>query len=103
MERRVRALEQRIGSADDVCGPLAIIAPNSWSDEDREAWERRDILHDQDLHDDLIEKYSGIRPQLCRGDRPQITVLIVPAPAEVEEADEATRAAWRAGVRSRRP
>jgi hypothetical protein len=37
MERRVRTLEQRIGSADDICGRLVIVAPNSWSDADRAA------------------------------------------------------------------
>jgi hypothetical protein len=103
MERRVRALEQRIGRADDACGPLAIIAPNSWSDADRAAWERAEILHDGTTHDDLIEKYSGHRPQPCRGHRPHITVLIIPAPAEVEEASEGERAAWRERVSSRRP
>ena len=96
MERRLSKLEQCIGSNDDAYCRLVIVAPNSWSDADRAAWERAEILHDGALHDDLIETYSGVRPQPCRGHRPHINIMIVPAPHAVEEADEATRATWRA-------
>jgi len=92
MERRISALEQRCIPTPDL-GRLAIICPNAWSDQDRELWQRSEILHDQDLHDDLVEKYSGHRP----GRRPGVdNVVIVPAPQDVEDADEATRAQWRA-------
>jgi hypothetical protein len=92
MERRISNLEQRLGGGDDDDGsPLVIIAPNAWSDADRDAWERADILHDEDLSADLIEIHSGVRPRPCRSG---FSVIVVPAPAEVEEADEATRAEW---------
>ena len=94
MERRLDRLEQRLGGSGEDCGQLAIIAPNSWSDADREAWERAEILHDATTHDDLIEKYSGHRPRPCRA----VVVMIVPAPAKVERASEEDRAAWRAQV-----
>jgi hypothetical protein len=92
MERRVSALEQRFGPTPDP-GRLVIIAPNSWADQDRDAWERAEILHDADAKDELIEKYTGIRPTRRIG---VINVVVVPAPQAIEEADEATRAAWRA-------
>lgn len=96
MERRISALERRCIPTPDL-GRLAIVAPNSWSDADRELWQRCEILHDQDLHDDLIEKYTGHRP----GRRPGVVnVVIVPAPAEVEQASEDERAAWREAQRT---
>jgi hypothetical protein len=99
VERRISALEQRCGPRPDP-GRLAIIAPNCWSDDDRDAWERAEILHDQDLHDDLIEKYTGHRP----GRRPgMVNVVIVPAQTWVEESSEDERAAWRGRVSSRHP
>jgi hypothetical protein len=91
MERRIRGLEQRFGPAPDP-GQLAIIAPNSWSDQDQALWQRAEILHDTDRQDDLIEANSGIRPTRRPG---RVSVVIVPAPDSVEHADEATRAAWR--------
>ena len=94
---RIRRMEDHFGMPSDgegECGPIPIFAPNSWSDEDRDLWERASILHDQELHDDLIERNTGIRPSRCPG---RITGLIVPAPVQVEQADEATRAEWRAG------
>ena len=95
MERRLDRVSRAFGGADD-CGPLAIIAPNSWSDADRAAWQRAGILPDDTTRADLIEKYTGHRPRPCHAHRPHITVVIVPAPVAVEEADEAARAAWRA-------
>ena len=95
MERRLDRLSRAFG-ADDDCGPLALITPNSWSDADRAAWERAEILHDDTTRADLIERYSGTGPRPCHAARPHITTVIVPAPLAVEEADEATRAAWRA-------
>ena len=95
MERRVRMLERRLGLTPDA-GRLGIVAPNAWSDRDRDAWERAEILHDTAAQDDLIEANSGIRPVRRLG---VVSVVIVPAPQAVEEADEATRAAWRQGVR----
>jgi hypothetical protein len=103
MDRRVRNLEQRFGSSEDDCGRLAIIAPNSWSDADRELWQRGEILHEADSHDDLIEKYTGHRPRSCRRHRVHINVVIVPAPEEVEEVSEEERAAWRQRVNARHP
>ena len=91
MERRLRTLEQRIGSSDDDSGRLVIVSPNAWSDADQAAWERSSLLHDRDLHDDLIEKHTGYRPQHRPG---VIEVIVVPAPAAVEDAYEVTRAAW---------
>jgi hypothetical protein len=92
VERRLSALEQRLGPAPDL-GRLVVIAPNAWSDADRDAWERSRILHDQELHDDLIEKHTGYRPRHRPG---VIEVMVVPAPLAIEQADEATRAQWRA-------
>ena len=93
MERRLGRLSRVLGGDDD-CGPLAIIAPNSWSDADRDAWQWAEILHEADLRDDLIEKYTGQRPRPCRAARPHINVVIVPAPQSIEEASEDERALW---------
>jgi len=94
MQRRVKMLEQRLSPTPDI-GRLVLVTPNSWRDADRDAWERAAILRDTTVKDDLIEKYSGIRPTRRPG---VISVVIVPAPAAIEEADEATRAAWRQRV-----
>ncbi len=95
MDRRIDRLSRAFSAGDD-CGPLVIIAPNSWSDADRDAWERAAILHDEETRDSLIEKYTGQRPRPCRAPRPHINIVVVPAPLTVEEADEEERAAWRA-------
>ena len=96
MDRRIDRLSRAFGGRDD-CGPLAIIAPNSWSDADRDAWERAQILNDETTRDDLIEKYTGQRPRPCHAARPHINIVIVPAPLTVEEANEEERAACREG------
>jgi hypothetical protein len=101
MEKRLTRLESMLGRDDDG-GQLALTSSNAWSDEDQALWQKSQILHDQDLHDDLIEKYTGHRP--CR--RPGlVSVIDVPAPQHIEEADEATRAIWReqANARAWRP
>ena len=92
MERRLTALEQRLGSTPDP-GRLVIVSPGSWDDRDRGLWQQSEILHDRDLHDDLIEKHTGYRPQHRPG---VIEVIVMPAPLAIEEADEGTRATWRA-------
>jgi|SRR5215213_6301794 len=92
VERRVKMLEQRLGLTADI-GRLVLVTPNSWGDADRDAWERAEILRDTTVKDDLVEKYSGIRPTRCPG---RVSVVIVPAPAAVEESSEEERAAWRA-------
>jgi hypothetical protein len=102
VERRVRILEQRLGGGD-TCGPLALIASNSWSDADRAAWATAQILHDEDVESALIEKYAGHAVRPCRHVRQHILVIEVPAPASVEESSEAERAAWRERVSSRYP
>jgi len=94
MERRLDRLSRASGGGD-ACGPLALIAPNSWSDADRAAWETAQILHDEDGEGALIEKYAGHPVRPCRHARRHILVIEVPAPQDVEDADEPTRAAWR--------
>jgi hypothetical protein len=94
MERRLAKLEAGFGCGDS-CGPLALIAPNSWSHADRELWERAQILHDEDAESTLIEKYAGHPVRPCRCARRHFTVIVVPAPASVEESSEDERAAWR--------
>jgi hypothetical protein len=96
MERRLDRIERGLGGRDDACGPLALIAPNSWSDADRAAWERAQIVHDEDVESALIEKYAGHPVRPCRHARRHFTIIVVPAPQHIEDADEATRAAWRA-------
>jgi hypothetical protein len=102
MNRRLDRIERSFGGGDD-CGPLALIAPNSWSDADRAAWERTQIVHDEDVESALIEKYAGHPVRPCRHARQHFNVIVVPAPQDVEEADEATRAAWRERVSSQHP
>jgi hypothetical protein len=102
MELRLRRIERSFGGGDD-CGPLELIAPNSWSDADRAAWERAQILHDEDAEGALIERYAGHAVRPCRHARQHILVIEVPAPAAVEEASEDERAAWRERVSARRP
>lgn len=87
---RIRRLEDEFGRAgeDSVCGKMVVLAPNAWPDADREAWEHAEILHD---HEDLIARNTGVRPQRCRQ---HVRSVIVLAPDEIEQADEATRAAW---------
>ena len=99
MESRLRRIEQRFGGRDD-CGPLALIASNAWSDADRDAWEIARIRHDEDVESALIEKYAGHAVRPCRCARQHFTVIDVPAPQHIEEADEATRAAWREARRT---
>jgi hypothetical protein len=98
MERCLAKLEAGFGGGD-ACGPLALIAPNSRSDADRAAWERAQILHDEDAEGALIEKYAGHAVRPCRHARRHFTVIVVPAPVSVEESSEDERAAWRQGVR----
>jgi len=100
VERRLAKLEAGFGNGDP-CGPLALIAPNSWSDTDRAAWETAQILPDEEVEGALIEKYAGHPVQPCRHARRHILVIEVPAPQDVEDADEATRAAWRERVTPR--
>ena len=102
MERRLDRIERSFGGGD-ACGPLALIAPNSWSDADRAAWERAQILHDEDVESALIEKYAGHAVRPCRHARQHILVIEVPAPTSVEAASEDERAAWRERVSSRYP
>jgi hypothetical protein len=102
MESRLRRIERSFGGRDD-CGPLVVICPNAWSDVDRDLWERSEILHDDTLHDDLIERYTGHRPRPCRAHCPHVNLIVVPAPAAVEEASEDERAAWRDRVSARHP
>ncbi len=92
MERRLTTLEQRLGPTPDP-GRLVTVSPNSWSDADRDAWQRAEVLRDVDGKDDLIERNTGIR--LTRGPG-LVSVVIVPAPQSIEDADEATRSEWRA-------
>jgi hypothetical protein len=99
MERRVGRLEARLGPRPDP-GRLVLISPNSWSDRDRDAWERAEILHDTDRQDDLIEANSGIRPTRRPG---RGAVVVVPAPAAIEAASEDERAAWRERMSARYP
>jgi hypothetical protein len=101
MERRLAKLEAGFGG--ETCGPLALIAPNSWSDADRELWERAQILHDEDVESALIEKYAGHPVRPCRCARRHFTVIVVPAPASVEASSEAERATWRERVNARHP
>ena len=91
MEKRINALEQRFSPAPDP-GRLVLISPNSWDDADRDAWERAEILHDTDAKDDLVQKHTGDRPVRRPG---RVSVVVVPAPQDVEDADEVTRQAWR--------
>jgi hypothetical protein len=65
MERRLDRLSRAFGGGDD-CGPLALIAPNSWSDADQAAGERAQIRHDEDAEGALIEKYAGYSVRPCR-------------------------------------
>jgi hypothetical protein len=102
VESRLQRIERGLGGGDD-CGPLALIAPNSWSDADREAWERAQILHDEEVEGALIEKYAGHAVRPCRHARQHFNVIVVPALQDVEDADEATRAAWRERVSFRYP
>jgi hypothetical protein len=95
MDRRVRILEQRLGRGDE-CGPLVLISSNSWSNQDQDAWARSKILHDQELHDALVAKYTDTRWRPCRCARRHFTLIDVPAPAWVEEGSEDARAQWRA-------
>jgi hypothetical protein len=94
MESRLRRIERSFGGGDE-CGPLALIAPNSWSDADREGWERAQILQDEDAESALIERYAGHAVRPCRCARQHFNVIVVPAPASVEESSEDERAAWR--------
>jgi hypothetical protein len=94
MDKRLSRLEQRLGPTPAV-GRLVFITPNSWSDADRESWERAEILPDTTVKDDLIEKHTGIRPTRRPG---VISIIVDMAPASIENADEATRAAWRKAV-----
>jgi hypothetical protein len=100
MESRLRRIERGLGGGSDSCGPLALIAPNSWSDADRELWECAKILHDEDVESGLIEKYAGHAVRPCRCARQHFTVIVVPAPVAVEEASEDERAAWREARRT---
>ena len=102
MESRLRRIERGLGGGDD-CGPLALIAPNSWSDADQAAWERAQILDDEEVESALIEKYAGHAVRPCRHARRHILVIEVPAPASVEAASEDERAAWRERVSARHP
>ena len=90
---RITKVEQRFADAGDDCGPLTIIAPNSWSDADRATWEQGELVPDAERDGDLIEKYHGQRPRPCS--RGHFVIIEVPAPQDLEDADEATRAAWR--------
>jgi hypothetical protein len=99
MERRLAKLEADFGGGD-VCGPLALIASNTWSNQDQDAWARSKILHDQELHDALAAKYAGHAVRPCRHARRHILVIEVPAPVSVEEASEDERAAWREARRT---
>jgi hypothetical protein len=102
MERRIQRVESKLGGGDD-CGPLTIIAPNSWSDADRAAWEAAEIRHGADAEDALIERYAGHPVRPCRAHRPHCNVIVVPAPASVEGASEEERAAWRQRGSARHP
>jgi hypothetical protein len=95
MEKQLSVLERRLGPAPDV-GRLVIVSPGSWEDRDRELWQRAEILHDRELHDGLIEKHSGYRPQHRPG---VVEVLVMPAPERIEQASEEERAAWREAQR----
>jgi hypothetical protein len=98
MERRLDRLSRAFG-ASESCGPIVLVAPNSWTDADRDAWERAQILHDEDAEGALIERYAGHPVRPCRCPRRHFNVIVVPAPASVEESSEDERAAWRQGVR----
>jgi hypothetical protein len=102
MERRLAKLEAGFDGADS-CGPLALIASNSWAAVDRAAWATAQILHDEDVESALIEKYAGHPVRPCRHARRHILVIEVPAPASVEAASEDERAAWRDRVSARHP
>jgi hypothetical protein len=95
MERRLARLEAGFGGGDP-CGPLALIASNSWSDADRTAWTTAQIRHDDDVESALLEKYAGHAVRPCRHTPPHFVVIDVPAPDWVETSNEATRAQWRA-------
>jgi hypothetical protein len=69
----------------------------------RRSWERAQILRDEDAEGALIERYAGHAVRPCRCARQHFNVIVVPAPQDVEDADEATRAAWRERVRSQYP
>ena len=97
MERRLHRLSKAFG-ADDAPGRLVIVTPNAWSDDDRDAWDRAWILHDTVAKDDLIEGNTGIRPTHRPG---LVSVIVIPAPAVIEAADEATRAIWRERANAR--
>jgi hypothetical protein len=102
MDRRLDRIERSFGGGGD-CGPLALIAPNSWSDADRAAWERAQMLHDEDAEGALIERYAGHAVRPCRHARQHFTIIVVPAPQHIEDASEDERAAWRERVSARRP
>ena len=74
MERRLAKLEAGFGNGDP-CGPLALIAPNSWSDADRAAWERAQILHDENVESELLERYAGHAVRPCRHTPRHILVI----------------------------
>jgi len=92
VDKRLANLERRLGPAPDV-GRLVIIWPGSWDDHDRDLWERSEILHDLDLHDDLVQKHTGYRPTHRPG---VVETVVMPAPIEIEKASEDERATWRA-------
>ncbi|MFN8676114.1 MAG: hypothetical protein U0Z70_07020 [Thermomicrobiales bacterium] len=99
---RVLRIERALGIGEREVRQMVFVAPNAWPDIDRAKWE---TLEQGPLRPAVSDVYS-VEVE-CSAERRDLVahihgidvervglVIEVPAPDEVEQADEATRAAW---------